>query len=138
MPTLHYGQPRYRLIADELRERIQSGAIPPGALLPTESKLVIEFRASRGTIRQAISVLRQAGLISTEHGRGSSVKAPARNLEPEGVESHTRECLVAADTELAALFAVQVGAALIRTETVNRRHGVVDSVVRTYRPSDAG
>ncbi|WP_410811141.1 GntR family transcriptional regulator [Micromonospora sp. 067-2] len=54
VPTPHYGQPRYRVIADQLRERIESGSIPPGALLPTESALTTEFRASRGTVRQAV------------------------------------------------------------------------------------
>ncbi|MFF5215415.1 GntR family transcriptional regulator [Micromonospora sp. NPDC000442] len=134
MPTPHYGQPRYRAIADELRKRIESGTIPPGALLPTEKALTAEFRASRGTIRQAIAVLREARLVATEHGRGTYAN-PSR---PEGgseecFETETRQRQVDADPELAALFAVEVGASLVEQQSVVRTRGFVGKVVRTYQ-----
>ncbi|MFG2057857.1 GntR family transcriptional regulator [Micromonospora sp. NPDC048930] len=134
MPTPHYGQPRYRVIADELRERIESGLIPPGTLLPTESTLTAEFRAARGTIRQAIAVLREAGLVATEHGRGTyaSARRHESGLE-EGSASETRKRQIPADPELAALFDVDVGAVLIEQQRVDRTNGVVRTVVRTYR-----
>ncbi|WP_167337279.1 GntR family transcriptional regulator [Micromonospora parva] len=134
MPTPHYGQPRYRSIADELREQIECGRIPPGALLPTEAVLTAEFRASRGTIRQAISVLREAGWVATQHGRGTYAKP---RLQPSGsdkrAESEVRHRQVAADAELAALFAVEVGTTLIEQESVSRTNGDVREVIRTYR-----
>ncbi|WP_175438860.1 GntR family transcriptional regulator [Micromonospora tulbaghiae] len=134
MPTPHYGQPRYRVIADELRRRIESGAIPSGSLLPAESALTAEFQASRGTIRQAIAILRDERLVATEHGRGTYVN-PCR---PEGrpgerSEVKTRERQVAADPELAALFAVAVGTALVEQQTVTLTNGAVGAVVRVYR-----
>ncbi|WP_167517573.1 GntR family transcriptional regulator [Micromonospora orduensis] len=134
MPTPHYGQPRYRVIADELRERIESGAIPPGHLLPAESTLTIEFRASRGTVRQAIAALREAGLVATEHGRGTYANLPHRESGPDSSsETQTRERQVAANSELAALFAVQPGTVLIEQETVTRTNGAAAKVVKTYR-----
>ncbi|MFG1846343.1 GntR family transcriptional regulator [Micromonospora carbonacea] len=133
VPTPHYGQPRYRAIADELRRRIESGIIAPGALLPVESHLTSEFRASRGTVRRAISLLREAGLVSTEHGRGSLVIVPDQGAEAEVPVSLTRKSHIAADVELARLFGVEVGTTLIRTETVKRRDGNTESVVRTFR-----
>ncbi|MER7589596.1 GntR family transcriptional regulator [Micromonospora sp. NPDC127501] len=139
MPTPHYGQPRYRVIADQLRKRIESGSIPPGALLPTESALTLEFRASRGTVRQAIAVLREEGLATTEHGRGTSARPIANEHGPERtVEPDTGQCEIAADPELAALFGVEVGATLIGQQRVNRRNGVVESVVRSYRLRRSG
>lgn len=138
MPTPHYGQPRYRVIADQLRERIESGSIPPGALLPTESALTSEFRASRGTVRQAIAVLREEGLVTTEHGRGSvsARQGLDGSTANQGPESDSQQREISADSELAALFDVEIGAALTRHQQINRRHGVIESVVRTYRRHD--
>ncbi|MEU8328028.1 GntR family transcriptional regulator [Micromonospora sp. NPDC048839] len=133
VPTPHYGQPRYRVIANELRKRIESGVIPAGALLPTEGALTGEFRAARGTIRQAIAALRQAGLVVTEHGRGTSAMPAHRTDGPEdGTESDTRRRVVPADHDLAALFGIEVGASLIEQESVSRRHGIVQTVTRRY------
>ncbi|GHJ06429.1 hypothetical protein TPA0907_07960 [Micromonospora humidisoli] len=133
MPTPHFGQPRYRAIASELRQRIESGAIPLGALLPTEGALTAEFRASRGTIRQAIAVLREDGLATTEHGRGTYVNAHTRfhrSGTPDDLET-IRETV--ADEKLAALFGIEPGAPLVEHEIVTRRSGEVKVVVRTYR-----
>ncbi|WP_157740023.1 GntR family transcriptional regulator [Micromonospora narathiwatensis] len=134
MPTPHYGQPRYRVIADELRERIESGTISPGTLLPTESVLTAEFRASRGTVRQAIAVLRDERLVATEHGRGTYA-TPRRNESgsDERSDTETRQREVAADPELAALFAVEVGTTLVEQQSATRTNGAVATVVRTYR-----
>ncbi|MEV4385038.1 GntR family transcriptional regulator [Micromonospora sp. NPDC049580] len=134
MPTPHYGQPRYRAIADELRERIESGVIARGALLPAESALTAEFEAARGTVRQAIAELRDAGLVATEHGRGTyaTLRRHERRFD-EGSEMETQQRRVAADAELAALFAVEVGAALIEQQSLARTNGAVRAVCRTYR-----
>ncbi|MFJ1542668.1 GntR family transcriptional regulator [Micromonospora chalcea] len=134
MPTPHYGQPRYRLIANELRKRIESGVITPGGLLPAETALTAEFRASRGTIRRAIAVLRDDGLATTAHGRGTFANAPsseARGAKPQASSLSRRE--VHADAELAALFEVQVGVALIELRSVTIQGGKVETVTRTYR-----
>ncbi|MEV6811093.1 GntR family transcriptional regulator [Micromonospora sp. NPDC051296] len=127
MPTPHYGQPRYRVIADEIRKRLEHGIIAPGALLPTESALTAEFRASRGTIRQAIATLRDEGLVSTEHGRGTHA-----TIQTNG-QSDATEREVLADNRLASLFAVRAGTTLIEVERVTRKNGQVESVIRTYR-----
>ncbi|MET7467560.1 GntR family transcriptional regulator [Micromonospora sp. NPDC005599] len=134
MPTPHYGQPRYRAIADELRRRIECGVIASGSLLPAESALTTEFQASRGTIRQAIAALRNERLVTTEHGRGtyanpkSGRQAPAQD---SGGEARQRR--VAADSELAVLFDVDIGATLIEQQRVVRTDGAVEEVVRTYQ-----
>nr|MDT0660025.1 GntR family transcriptional regulator [Micromonospora sp. DSM 115978] len=75
-------RPRYRRVADELRRRIRSGAIPPGSLLPSESTLMGEFGVSRGTAREAIALLRSEGLAVTEMGRGTYARPvlPIRRL----------------------------------------------------------
>lgn len=134
MPTPHYGQPRYRVIANVLRQRIENGTIPPGALLPTENALTAEFRASRGTVRQAIAALREARLVTTEHGRGTQANPLEHGAQSEeGSGTETRQRRVNADPELAALFAVEVGTTLLEQQSVTRADGVVSKVVRSYR-----
>ncbi|MGW3619199.1 GntR family transcriptional regulator [Micromonospora arida] len=134
MPTPHYGQPRYRAIAEALSERIEGGVIPPGTLLPAESALSAEFQAARGTVRQAIAALREAGLVATEHGRGTyaTTRQHGHGLD-EGSKTETQQRQVAADAELAALFAVKVGTALMEQQSLTRTDGTVRTVVRTYR-----
>ncbi|MBQ1035365.1 GntR family transcriptional regulator [Micromonospora sp. C81] len=134
MPTPHYGQPRYRAIAQELSERIESGVIPPGALLPTESALTAEFQASRGTIRQALSALRENGLTTTEHGRGTYANPhPYEPAPTENLIREVRQREVVADIELATLFSIEVGSTLVLHESVTRSQSGVEAVSRTYR-----
>lgn len=59
---------RYQEIADELRRRTQAAS--PGSLLPSESELSAEFSASRVTVRRALELVRDDGLISARQGFG--------------------------------------------------------------------
>jgi GntR family transcriptional regulator len=72
----------YRQVADRLREGIASGEYAPGAALPSESKLVAEYRVSRVTARRALAELQLDGLARPEHGRGWIVRRrpPVRRL----------------------------------------------------------
>ncbi|MFF0153157.1 GntR family transcriptional regulator [Micromonospora sp. NPDC005203] len=85
MPTPHVPPRRYRLVADELRRRIEAGAIPPGSLLPSESTLMTDFSVARGTVREALALLRSEGLVMTEVGRGTYARPvmPVRRLASE-------------------------------------------------------
>ncbi|MFF2372454.1 GntR family transcriptional regulator [Agromyces sp. NPDC058110] len=65
----------YKLIADDLRERISSGQLAPGDDVPTEAELAELWSTSRGPIRNALATLRHEGLIETTRGR------PARVVE---------------------------------------------------------
>jgi GntR family transcriptional regulator len=61
---------RYRAIADELRERVGAGEFGAGRLLPSESELSSSFRVSRVTVRKALELLRDEGLIDARQGFG--------------------------------------------------------------------
>lgn len=60
-------------IAEHLRNKILSGEIPAGSLLPSEAELCEEFDTSRGPVRQALASLRTEGVISSGRGRRSVV-----------------------------------------------------------------
>ncbi|WP_213455766.1 GntR family transcriptional regulator [Rhizomonospora bruguierae] len=85
------GQPRYRAIAAELRARIEDGRLAPGAPLPTENALMGEFGVSRGTVREAIAVLRSDGLVVTTHGRGTHVRAVGPTAPGDGIYRQRRD-----------------------------------------------
>lgn len=61
---------RYHHIAEELRGRILSGTYPSGGLLPSESDLSAQFDVSRVTVRKALEILREDGLVDSRQGFG--------------------------------------------------------------------
>ena len=65
-------EPLYRLVANDLRSKIESGELPKeqGGALPTEIDLREEYGASRNTVRDAIKWLTTLGLVETRPGQG--------------------------------------------------------------------
>lgn len=61
-------------IADRIRRDIASGKAPPGSALPSEEGLVAQFGASRGTIRRALQVLVNEGLVGSRQGQGYYIR----------------------------------------------------------------
>jgi GntR family transcriptional regulator, transcriptional repressor for pyruvate dehydrogenase complex len=55
-------------VADELREEILSGGLPPDDRLPSETELCSRFAVSRSTVREALRVLTAQGLVQTQRG----------------------------------------------------------------------
>jgi len=62
--------PTYRQVANILRERIRSGELKRGDQLPSVHALVIETGLADATIRSAVRVLKDEGLVRTAPGRG--------------------------------------------------------------------
>jgi GntR family transcriptional regulator len=69
---------RYQQIADRLRDQITAGVFGPGERLPSEPDLVEEYQASRNTVRLAIALLTNQGLVVTRQGLGTFVQQPTR------------------------------------------------------------
>lgn len=64
---------RYIKIVEFYREQILAGKLPGGTRLPTEFELAKEFNLSRGTVRQALNLLVEEGLLERVQGRGTFV-----------------------------------------------------------------
>lgn len=64
--------PPYQHAADELRRDILQGRIKPGEQMPAIRELQERFGVANMTMRSALNVLRDEGLIYTIHGRGAS------------------------------------------------------------------
>jgi GntR family transcriptional regulator len=69
------GQSRYAALAAALRERVVAGEWPPGSAMPAEQTLAAEHGVALGTLRRALDLLAQQGLVERIHGRGTFVRA---------------------------------------------------------------
>lgn len=65
---------KYRMIAQDIAQKIESGVYPSGTQLPLESELCASYQVSRITIKKATDQLVQLGLITKRRGAGSFVK----------------------------------------------------------------
>lgn len=92
----------YMQLMSHFSVAIARGKYKPGDKLPSESAMCREFGVSRTTVRQALQLLTQQGLIFSAHGRGTFVKMPAirseltkitsfgQVLQQKGLSGHTR------------------------------------------------
>lgn len=97
---------RYLEIADDLRNRIQTGEFPVGSQLPSISILQDEYDVpGLNTIRSAQQVLVEEGLLRTQQGVGAFVIAsqpPERPLDVVAVLEAARNDLSRAINALRA------------------------------------
>jgi DNA-binding GntR family transcriptional regulator len=72
-PVSQYG-PRhaYDQVADDIARRIADGEIT--VKLPAEKALADEYGVAYVTVRHAMAILRERGVIITVHGRGTFVR----------------------------------------------------------------
>jgi DNA-binding FadR family transcriptional regulator len=61
-------------IHTRLRAEILSGALPPGAAVPSERRLAEELGASRHAVREALKRLQESGLVRISHGGATRVR----------------------------------------------------------------
>lgn len=70
-------EPRpYQRVYAHLRGRIERGELAHGVQLPSQPALAAEYGVALLTVRHAIELLRRAGYVSVEHGRGTFVTDP--------------------------------------------------------------
>jgi len=128
-------RPRYRQIADELLTQLRSGMHPIGAMLPTETELCVLYGASRHTIREALRLVEEQGLVSRRQGSGTSVIAhetPGRFVQDitsmGGLLQYPEETRLTVlraretrlDSETAAVLGVAEGDTWLRIESLRR------------------
>jgi len=70
-----FHEPAYLMIANEIAEQIGAGIYRPGDQLPTEPQLRAQYGVSPMTVRRAINILLERGLVSTTQGKGTFVRS---------------------------------------------------------------
>ncbi|HEY4370517.1 MAG TPA: GntR family transcriptional regulator [Burkholderiales bacterium] len=102
-------QPRYQEIAAVLTKGIAQGRYPVGRLLPTETELCETFDAGRHTVREALRILTDRGMIVRRRGAGTMVIATeAPNLFTHSVASMSEWLRYPQDTYRATVEAGEV------------------------------
>jgi GntR family transcriptional regulator len=139
---------RYLAIADALRARLATAAV--GSLLPSESELSHEFDASRVTVRRALELLRDEGLIGARQGFGWFVAgAPVRQelgtlgtieaqLEASGRRAERRVLefeFTAPPGHIAALLETDL---TLRVKRLNLADGEPFAIVTVWCPAELG
>jgi GntR family transcriptional regulator len=95
------GIPIYIQIMDQIRQMVANGDLKPGDQLPTVRQLAIDLQVNWNTVARAYRLLDEAGLISTQQGRGTFIwEAPSeeatRLLHQQTLEGLTRRYLAEA------------------------------------------
>lgn len=70
---MKYETYQYDRIFEILKNKIESGRMPKGTVLPSFSALCREYKVSDKTIRRAVAMLADAGLIKTKERQLSVV-----------------------------------------------------------------
>lgn len=69
---------KYEMIVNDLQKRIMTEEFEENHKLPTEEKLIEEYKVSRNTIRNAIKILINLGIVYSVQGNGMFVCAPKK------------------------------------------------------------
>ena len=67
---------RYVSIADDLQKQIESGAVISGERLPSQHDMAKQYGVSLTTLRSAVDLLEQRGLVRSAHGLGTFAQSP--------------------------------------------------------------
>ena len=123
----------WRQVADGIERGIAEGHFAAGERLPGETEIAETYRVNRHTVRRALAVLAERGLVRAERGSGTYVETPrlayplrsrtrfseivgAGGREPRGQLIATVE--EPGTRELARLLGLKTGAPLIRIEAL--------------------
>jgi GntR family transcriptional regulator len=122
------GLPLYRRIEADLRDRIRTGELTPGARVETEVELMERYGVSRATVRQALGGLIATGALEVRRGLGTYVASArfehtiggfysfSREIERAGRRPGTRVLdlrLEPADETVAAALGIGVAATVV-------------------------
>ncbi|MHB8135071.1 MAG: GntR family transcriptional regulator [Anaerolineaceae bacterium] len=85
-------------IFEQINDQVIRGDLKPGDQLPTVRELAIELNVHFNTVARSYRLLDKAGLISTQHGRGTYIlptASPANKGRMEKLDQITKEYLLA-------------------------------------------
>jgi GntR family transcriptional regulator len=117
---LHSRVPIYVQIVERIKHSIAMGELAPGEQLPTVRELAHDLRINFNTVARAYSLLNDAGILSTQQGRGTYV----RERRNERAFSHMRTEKLYTLVGQAVLEAFSLG---YQSDEI---HAALDDVVR--------
>ncbi|HEY4337606.1 MAG TPA: FadR/GntR family transcriptional regulator [Puia sp.] len=110
--------PRHSLadaVVGRLQQQVSLGVYKPGEKLPSEPELMAEFGVGRSTIREAVRILANTGLLTVRQGSGTRVEAQRGIAEP--LPQRLRRANATDLDEVRQLLEIKIAekAALLRT-----------------------
>jgi len=110
--------PIYVQIMEQIRQQVANGELKLGDQLPTVRQLATDLRVNFNTVARAYRLLDEAGLISTQHGRGTYIweqpsEETLQKLRKQGLEGLTKRYLAEAARQ--GFSPEEVSAALLQT-----------------------
>ncbi|MDR3190984.1 MAG: GntR family transcriptional regulator [Lactobacillaceae bacterium] len=103
--------PIYIRIHDEIREAIDTGRWVPGDKIPAERELAVQFNVSRMTLRQAVMLLVDEGILERRVGSGTFVSAAKVQEQLDGVSSFTDMMAAAGKTATSRVISFHISQA---------------------------
>ena len=137
---------RYQHVADDIRRLIASGAFAAGSKLPVEGDLAAKYRVGLMTLRRALDVLQDEGLVEKHHGRGNYVRRTLQRITYTGgrgsaeasapVNVTVETARVEAEDTIADLLGVPTGTPLAEYTYLSEQDGLPRSLARVFLPWD--
>jgi GntR family transcriptional regulator len=87
--------PIYVQLVERIKNLIATDVLEPGAQLPTVRQLAAELRVNFNTVARAYRILDEAGVISTQQGRGTYVLDPLPSEQTDRLRDRALEGLSA-------------------------------------------
>ena len=103
----HVSTPKYAKVAAGVRRLIRSRRLGVGEAIPTEYKLAGDFGCSRGTVRRALDVLVNEGLVRRKQGAGHFVARAGSSVREALIGLVVPNILNAEILRLAQIFTLQ-------------------------------
>ncbi|MFF3102254.1 GntR family transcriptional regulator [Viridibacillus arvi] len=128
---------RYAVVYNKILKLIQDGLYPEGSKLPNEPTLAEQMGVSRMTLRQALSLLQEDGIIESRRGIGNFVRKTLdkNNVGLERMENPIYKCcldpLNAIDVELIPGISTKYTERILK-----RKVPVVLALHRYYKDGD--
>lgn len=69
----------YVQVADDIERQIRAGILTPGAMLAGERALAEQYGVALNTVRGAVRLLRERGLVVTLPAKGTFIAEPERD-----------------------------------------------------------
>lgn len=127
-------QPLYAALSELLINAIAAGKYKPLSTLPTEQELTSLYGVSRQTVRQALRVLRDRGLISSHPGIGTIVRESTTSQEYFRAVNSTEDLLqFVSGTEMHAISKRELQASPELAAAIGCKAGQLMSEVSFFR-----
>ncbi|MEH7748827.1 GntR family transcriptional regulator [Neobacillus drentensis] len=131
-------KPLFVTVYDQLYKLIMDGTFPPDSRLPTEPELSKVFGVSRMTLRHALALLHEDGLVKKVHGKGNFITKFHQNESIDGLEklgNPLYKCYTEKIEEVELDFRIDLVTDYVR-QVLRQEMTAVVALERWYKSSD--